>query len=383
MFPSDVQQLLVIKEEVSSEWSPSLDQKNPEPRHIKEEQEELWTIQEGEQLHEMKEDIITRFQFTAVTVKSEYDEEKPQSSLLLQSQTEDNRKTASPASSSATPIKTETNREGCGGSEPVRNRDPVSHPQANTDEKASDCQETDDWQEPLSDSESESGSQKREKTFVCEDCGKRFTLKKYLTLHIRIHTGEKPFGCDICGKRFNQLTHLKTHLTIHTGDKPFVCVDCGKSFSLKKNFNRHMRIHTGDTLCCDVCGNRFQCQAHLTTHMIVHTGEKPFECGDCGKTFSLKKNLDRHMRVHTGETPFSCDVCGNIFQCQAHLVAHLRVHTGERPFGCVDCGKRFSLKKNLDRHMRVHSVDKPFGCDVCGKQYKDPSSLKTHMKVHS
>ncbi|KAM9839128.1 uncharacterized protein ACBR49_017796 [Aulostomus maculatus] len=44
--PADVQQLLESKEEVppeQQEWSSRVEQEQPEPPHIKEEQEELWT----------------------------------------------------------------------------------------------------------------------------------------------------------------------------------------------------------------------------------------------------------------------------------------------------------------------------------------------------
>ncbi|KAM4525498.1 uncharacterized protein PAE49_001410 [Odontesthes bonariensis] len=111
----NVQQLIVIKEEVP--WSSSVDQQDPEPVHIKkeEEEEELWSRREGEQLHGQKESDISRFSVTAVTVKSEEeeeeeeeeDEEKPQSSQLLQIKTEDNRETEPPTSSSAELMKTE------------------------------------------------------------------------------------------------------------------------------------------------------------------------------------------------------------------------------------------------------------------------------------
>ena len=83
VLPADVQQVVVIKEEVP--WSSSLDQQDPEPLHIKEEEEELWTSQKGDH---METDYI-EFPFTVVTVKSEDDEEKPQSSQLHQIKTED------------------------------------------------------------------------------------------------------------------------------------------------------------------------------------------------------------------------------------------------------------------------------------------------------
>lgn len=60
--PADVQQLLVIKEEVS--WSPSLDQQEAEHLYIKEEQRKLCRSQEGD-----LETNITNF-----LVKSEDDE---------------------------------------------------------------------------------------------------------------------------------------------------------------------------------------------------------------------------------------------------------------------------------------------------------------------
>ncbi|KAL7374638.1 hypothetical protein ABVT39_004528, partial [Epinephelus coioides] len=65
-----VQQLSVVKEEVppeQQEWSSSVDQEDPEPPHIKEEQEELWISQEGEQLQGLEEDDITKFTSTPVS----------------------------------------------------------------------------------------------------------------------------------------------------------------------------------------------------------------------------------------------------------------------------------------------------------------------------
>ncbi|XP_062265579.1 uncharacterized protein LOC133972249 isoform X2 [Platichthys flesus] len=91
---ADLQQVVLSKAEVPPElqqWSPLVDQEDPEPLtppHIKEEQKELRISQEGEQLEEA--DII-KFTFTPVAVKSEEDEETPQLSQLHQSQTEENR----------------------------------------------------------------------------------------------------------------------------------------------------------------------------------------------------------------------------------------------------------------------------------------------------
>ncbi|XP_038592409.1 uncharacterized protein LOC119916457 isoform X3 [Micropterus salmoides] len=439
VFPADVQQLLVIKEETPPEWSPSLDQEDPEPLHIKEEQEELWTNQEGEQLNGLEVADITRFPFTAVTVKSEDEEEKPQSPQLHQSQTEDNREAEPSASSSATQIKTETD----GGSEPAGNLDPDSHLQPDTAEKASDTEVSDnDWQEPLSDSEAESedsdngwkktrapesgvnalkykeapvsdaGCNAGKRSFSCFECGKQYHLKGSLQRHMkchsgkrsssrlvnkkcfrvkenvdsqmRVHTGEKRFGCDVCGKRFTLLGNLNTHMRVHTGEKPFGCDLCGKRFTQQGTLIKHMRVHTGEKpFGCDVCGKRFTQQGHLKKHMRGHTGEKLFGCDVCRMRFKEQGNLKKHMRIHTGEKLFGCDVCGTRFTEQGNLKRHMRVHTGEKPFGCDVCGTKFTQQGTLKKHMRVHTGEKPFGCDVCGKRFSHRAHLKTHRRVHT
>ncbi|KAM6925923.1 uncharacterized protein PEZ65_009540 [Lycodopsis pacificus] len=125
-----VQQLLLVKEEVPSEqqeWSSSLDQEDPEPPHIKEEQEELCTSQEGEQLQGLEEADV-KFSFTPV--KSEDEEEEAQSSQLHQRQPEH--------------METEADGEDCGGPDPDRNLDPDSYPEPDTDEKTGDSSDTDE-----------------------------------------------------------------------------------------------------------------------------------------------------------------------------------------------------------------------------------------------
>ncbi|CAB1422104.1 unnamed protein product [Pleuronectes platessa] len=116
--PADVQQLMVNKEEVPPEqqqWSPLLDQEDPEPPYIKKEQEESWTNRDGQQLQGLEE-ADNEFTLTPVAVKSEEDEEKLQSLKLH-------------------PSETKENRADCGEPEPARNSGPDERLQPGPEDK--------------------------------------------------------------------------------------------------------------------------------------------------------------------------------------------------------------------------------------------------------
>ncbi|XP_037651578.1 oocyte zinc finger protein XlCOF7.1-like isoform X2 [Sebastes umbrosus] len=367
---ADVQQLSVVKEEVPTEqqeWSSSLDQEDPEHPHIKEEPEELWTSQEGEQLQGLEEADIIKFPFSPVSVKSEDDEEKPQSSQLHQRQTEQ--------------METEADGEDCGGPEPARNSDPHTPLQSDTDEKTSDSSEpeTEDY---LRDPDG--------KPFRCSVCAKTFKHRGNLNIHMRTHTGVKPFSCSLCNKSFTQKAGLDYHLRVHTGEKPFSCSVCGKTFRLKGAVTSHMTTHTGvKPFSCSVCNKRFRAASQLRVHKCVgenswlHINQsdkhkKPLTCSECDATFPNNYLLVTHMRMHKGKKLFTCPVCGQKRQFSSHLEIHMRTHTGEKPYSCSICGKRFSQRGIMSQHMAVHSGVKPFSCTVCDRRFYWHFQVKKH-----
>ncbi|XP_041657748.1 gastrula zinc finger protein xFG20-1-like [Cheilinus undulatus] len=172
------------------------------------------------------------------------------------------------------------------------------------------------------------------------------------------HQSQKPFRCGTCGEEVKNKSELKTHQRVHDGKKMHSCEICGKMFSSNSLLTKHVRSHTGERpFSCNICGKGFSQMTHLRNHMRTHTGEKPYSCTTCGATFTLKSNLDQHTRVHTGEKPFSCKECDRSFKYLHILTVHMRrAHTGERPYLCKTCGKRFFDSSNLSQHMKSHEA---------------------------
>ncbi|XP_071022367.1 gastrula zinc finger protein XlCGF57.1-like [Oncorhynchus clarkii lewisi] len=407
----DSLQLSVSEEEVpheqqhcEQEWSPSLGQEDPETKQIKEEQEEVRTSQEEEQLQglfDTKDSI-----FTPSCVKSECDQEDPLQSLTLpQTQTVENRESDSKPVD-LTPFGTVTHIKGLNiPCDPPDNQNNASR---HSSAESSDTVRL-DYSPPLKHCSKPSTTSR--KTHHCRDCGATFPLKADLQRHVTLtrktpsdcsfgnklnnstcklkahvqlcHSG-KPCICPVCGKTFKHKGILSRHMRIHTGEKPFSCVDCGRSFSQKVRLTEHKLTHTGEKpFSCGDCGKKFNRKGHLNRHKLIHTGEKPFSCGDCGKGFNRMADLRRHKLTHAGEKPFSCGDCEKSLNLKNNLTRHKLTHTGEKPFSCGDCGKSFNQKGDLTRHELTHTGEKPHGCSVCGKGFTQKSHLLRHVdKIH-
>ncbi|XP_041843328.1 zinc finger and SCAN domain-containing protein 2-like [Melanotaenia boesemani] len=163
-----------------------------------------------------------------------------------------------------------------------------------------------------------------EKPYSCKTCGKRFSSSSALYNHINTHTGERPYFCKTCGKAFRVNEKLLIHMRTHTDERPYSCKTCGKSFTQNGNLTVHMRTHTGERpYPCETCGKRFSNNGDLLRHISTHTGERPYSCKTCGKRFTQNGSLTAHMRTHTGERPYLCETCGKRFCHNRDLLIHI------------------------------------------------------------
>jgi uncharacterized Zn-finger protein len=169
--------------------------------------------------------------------------------------------------------------------------------------------------------------------------------------------GEKRYFCELCGRTYLRIGDLIKHGRTHSGERPYSCDICKKSFSKKDVLREHYRTHSGvKPYKCDLCNKCFTKSGNLAIHRLIHTGEKTYACDVCNKKFLLKGVLKLHYRIHTGEKPYRCDICNKAFSRSGHLASHQQTHNKEKQYICKVCNKEFSQKHNLQRHSRTHIV---------------------------
>ena len=146
------------------------------------------------------------------------------------------------------------------------------------------------------------------KKHKCAQCGEKFAKKFYLTMHIRLHTGEKPNRCKICSKEFRQSIPRKHRLGQCMKIDSFIlkckgilvdCKECGKT-TTSRNMKRHIEnIHKTKEVSLK-CVLNFKLKYEKPENSPSNKQQLYKDCEKCGK--SLKsKSMPRHIRdVHNG-----------------------------------------------------------------------------------
>ncbi|RWS12982.1 zinc finger protein OZF-like protein [Dinothrombium tinctorium] len=138
-------------------------------------------------------------------------------------------------------------------------------------------------------------------TFQCDQCGKILMSKQSLITHFVSFHGtdhEKPFQCDICGQRYVSISSLVSHRRReHTGDKPYVCEHCGKAFTMSNRLKCHLRVHSDEKYYkCQDCSKEFKSCSAFRAHKDTHAGVMRHTCKFCGRKFLFQGNMIKHIR---------------------------------------------------------------------------------------
>ncbi|CAG7683805.1 unnamed protein product [Allacma fusca] len=235
--------------------------------------------------------------------------------------------------------------------------------------------------------------------FKCVKCGKVYRTQVFYNAHMENHPEELPFPCGQCGRRFSMKQRLAVHVRSSHGDSRTHsdkdrlktidnCPHCGLEFvsvedtgseppndkinsdipnkvvpgikrvyKTEKQKRNHIRAckenpvvkskSSKDTrLPCD------QLSSMLQRHVeFVHSTEKKFECDTCHVKFRRSHQLFYHQRRHTGELPYICEFCGKGFHVQEKLRLHIKIHSEKKTVPCPKCGKLFLCKQYVSNHI--------------------------------
>ena len=91
---------------------------------------------------------------------------------------------------------------------------------------------------------------KSRKGHLCIYCGKLYSRKYGLKIHLRTHTGYKPLKCKVCLRPFGDPSNLNKHIRLHAeGDTPYRCEFCGKVLVRRRDLERHIKSrHPGEAV---------------------------------------------------------------------------------------------------------------------------------------
>lgn len=221
----------------------------------------------------------------------------------------------------------------------------------------------------------------------CQICGKGFVNSTKLKSHLTLHTG-KPFTCEICAKSFTRSTDLEKHKQfVHERIRSFICPECGLRFSTASILRDHITTHTGQKrFPCDLCPRQFNRFSHISAHKLtVHKGVPGHLCKVCAKSFETTAELTKHITTAHRKTEYACDQCDRIFLFRGSLFNHKRtIHQGLRSYVCKICDRSFVSTSNLKYHLSsAHTGEKSQACEECGKTFIRACDLLRHKQhVH-
>jgi len=148
---------------------------------------------------------------------------------------------------------------------------------------------------------------------ACEECGKVFSQPQKLKVHMKIKHGTeeslKDFKCSICDKLLSTADGLHRHKReVHREHKTETCDRCGKNFTNRSNLKVHMLTHSKlRPFNCqeDSCSNGYTTKQRLIGHYRAAHGKTDENMPEIKRT--VEYTFDGYARAEEPRTPPKID----------------------------------------------------------------------------
>ncbi|XP_037721890.1 protein snail [Drosophila subpulchrella] len=106
--------------------------------------------------------------------------------------------------------------------------------------------------------------------------------------------------CIYCGKVYSRKYGLKIHIRTHTGFKPLKCKFCLRPFGDPSNLNKHVRLHLQTHPSSSSGGAESGAGGAGSDVDIEGETDSGYQCDTCHKSFPRRRDLQRHMETRHG-----------------------------------------------------------------------------------
>ncbi|KAH8364533.1 hypothetical protein KR084_007695 [Drosophila pseudotakahashii] len=107
--------------------------------------------------------------------------------------------------------------------------------------------------------------------------------------------------CIYCGKVYSRKYGLKIHIRTHTGFKPLKCKFCLRPFGDPSNLNKHVRLHLQTHPGSSSGGAEGGVGGGAGSDVDIEgEAETGYQCHTCHKSFPRRRDLQRHMETRHG-----------------------------------------------------------------------------------
>ena len=228
---------------------------------------------------------------------------------------------------------------------------------------------------------------------LCTICGLSVVnLPRHRRMHEGIRSLPR-LMCNICGKVVADIrTHQRRHEKVREDrtsalqtKKNHICADCGRCYSTKVGLSVHMWNHSAEPRYrCTVCGKAFHWHSTWKRHLYLHGigVNRMHSCPICTKAFASPYMLRDHMRMHSGEKPYMCSQCGNCFVYKSSLNFHQKSYHSKKKSSCQECGKAIAVMR-MAEHMRRMHHGVVHNCPHCELAFRQQSWLDWHILSHA